>query len=499
MADRAITYARVSTDAQGDEGSSLETQRERCLGYCREHGYQHVEHYQDTWTGSRYRDRPGLSALREAVRARLCDVVVVYAIDRLSRNQAHLYVLAEELADHGVRLEFVTESFEDSAVGRFIRSAKAFAAEVEREKIAERTVRGKQARLRSGRLLISNTPLYGYLPNATRDAYVLNPETAPVVERIYHLCLEGYTTRGIARLLASEGVPSPSGRPGWSNQQVGNILHHPAYSGRHYGWYSQRTPWSFEQAIPLPEGVAPRIVSDAVWEAVQARLPRNKAHASRNARDPFAALLLGGLARCGTCGWTMSYEGRSGDGRYPKYVCSRRNYLPAPCPDRPVISVRRLDADVWASVMDLVLHPERLIAHWSNGHDAAGIEREAARLGQRERELTRQQRNLTRALADTDEPAVASIIRADLVDVTRQLEAVRAAMQALTAQQQAAALASADGRALVAWANETACTIANAEAPERRRIVERLGVSVLVYRHGHRPRWEVVWTARQWG
>ena len=60
--------------------------------------------------------------------------MIAYAVDRLSRNQAHLYILAEELETSGIAVQFVTESFEDSAVGKFIRSAKAFAAEVEREK-----------------------------------------------------------------------------------------------------------------------------------------------------------------------------------------------------------------------------------------------------------------------------------------------------------------------------------------------------------------------------
>ena len=125
---RAAIYTRVSTDRQEDEGSSLDTQSARCRDYCAARGYGIVATISDTWTGSQYRERPGLTQLRELVRSRQVDVVVAYAIDRLSRNQAHLYILAEEFGDHECRLEFVTESFEDSAVGRFLRSAKAFAA-----------------------------------------------------------------------------------------------------------------------------------------------------------------------------------------------------------------------------------------------------------------------------------------------------------------------------------------------------------------------------------
>ena len=66
------------------------------------------------------------------------DIVVSYAGDRLSRNQNHIGVLFDEVEQAGARLEFVTEKFEDTAIGRFILAARAFIGEVEREKISER-------------------------------------------------------------------------------------------------------------------------------------------------------------------------------------------------------------------------------------------------------------------------------------------------------------------------------------------------------------------------
>ncbi len=75
--------------------------------------------------------------------------MICYAVDRLSRNQAHIYIVVEEFDRAGTRLEFVTEDFEDSAVGKFLLSAKGFAAEIEREKILERSIRGKRARDRT--------------------------------------------------------------------------------------------------------------------------------------------------------------------------------------------------------------------------------------------------------------------------------------------------------------------------------------------------------------
>ncbi len=121
-APRAVIYTRVSSQGQEDN-SSLRTQNAACRAYAEERGWQIIGTFSDVHTGAEYRERPGLSALREQTRARAVDVVLVHALDRLSRNQAHLAILAEEIEDHGARLEFVTEAFEDSAVGKFIRSA----------------------------------------------------------------------------------------------------------------------------------------------------------------------------------------------------------------------------------------------------------------------------------------------------------------------------------------------------------------------------------------
>src|SRR5205814_1170914 len=97
-------------------------------------------------------ERPGIERARELLRAGAVDDVIVYAVDRLSRHQNHIGVLFADIQDADAELCCVTEPFEDTAVGRFILAARAFAAEVEREKISERTKRGKAERARSGRI-----------------------------------------------------------------------------------------------------------------------------------------------------------------------------------------------------------------------------------------------------------------------------------------------------------------------------------------------------------
>ena len=139
---RVIVYSRVSTDAQERDGTSLDTQERACLEFARSQGWIVVESVRDAASGFSL-DRPGIVQVRQLLRQGVADVVIAYAVDRLSRNQNQIGVMFDEIQQAGARLEFVTERFEDTAVGRFILAARAFIAEVEREKIVERTTRGK--------------------------------------------------------------------------------------------------------------------------------------------------------------------------------------------------------------------------------------------------------------------------------------------------------------------------------------------------------------------
>jgi site-specific DNA recombinase len=153
---RAAIYIRVSTDKQEENGTSLETQEAKCLEYCTTHKYRvsqkHI--YRDVWTGTEYLERPELTRLREDARNGLFDIVVIYAFDRLARKQVHQAVIIEDLRRCEINIESVTENFDDSAVGQFLRNAAAFAAELEHEKIRERTQRGRLQKLRNGKLLV---------------------------------------------------------------------------------------------------------------------------------------------------------------------------------------------------------------------------------------------------------------------------------------------------------------------------------------------------------
>src|SRR2546423_1617297 len=95
---RAAIYCRVSTIGQEMDGTSLQSQEEHCRRYAAEQGYavDEAHTYRETHTGAELWERTQLTALRGAVKRGEVAVVVAHAIDRLSREQAHLYILADE-------------------------------------------------------------------------------------------------------------------------------------------------------------------------------------------------------------------------------------------------------------------------------------------------------------------------------------------------------------------------------------------------------------------
>ncbi|HIM17360.1 MAG TPA: recombinase family protein [Dehalococcoidia bacterium] len=148
---RAVIYSRVSTDAQERDGTSLETQERECMAYAQAHRWDVIECISEAASGYTL-ERPGMERVRSLLQQGSVDIVLSYEVDRLSRNQNITGVLLDETERAGARLDFVPEDFEDTAVGKFILEARAFVAEVERGKIAERTMRGKLERARAGKL-----------------------------------------------------------------------------------------------------------------------------------------------------------------------------------------------------------------------------------------------------------------------------------------------------------------------------------------------------------
>src|SRR5260221_7703044 len=315
------------------------------------------------------------------MRAAAFDVLVVYAIDRWSREQDHLGLIVSEAQHYGCRLAAVTEDWDSSPLGKFLRSATAFAGELERAKILERTSRGKRALAVSGRRLLGNKPLYGYAINAERTAYVVYEPEARIVRRIVAEIAAGGTLRGVADVLTREGVPIPyptaTNTCRWGHTTVQRICENPTYWGKPVAYRYQvrrsqirdkrtgemRTsvhPVKRPEAehLPLPTSAIPPIVDPRLAAEIAPRLAHNRQHVRRPATHDDA-LLQGGYGVCGQCGGALLVK--RVPGRAPSYHCQRKGSENSyPCTWHSISSAK-LDPSVWRRVARALKNPDLII------------------------------------------------------------------------------------------------------------------------------------------
>src|SRR5258708_15628695 len=127
-------YCRVSTDEQEDN-SSLDEQDSADREFCRENGVTVGKVHREVFSAYVYRERKDLAEMRQRYRGGKIQGVVIWTLDRLSRNQTHTAVLLDEMEYYKVKLYCIKEKVDDTPMGKFVTAALALIAEMEREKI----------------------------------------------------------------------------------------------------------------------------------------------------------------------------------------------------------------------------------------------------------------------------------------------------------------------------------------------------------------------------
>jgi site-specific DNA recombinase len=485
---RAHIYCRVSSTGQED-GYSLDTQEQECRTWCAERELTVASVAHEVWSGADRR-RPELNSLLD--RLLPGDVLLSHDLDRLSRGgQVDTAIIIDRIESVGASVAFVTLDFDKSETGALLRNVRAFAAALEREKLSERTVRGRIARVQSGKLIPGGRPPYGYRwRDETKGQLDEDPTTAPVARRMFAAIAGGMSLGRLAASLMQDGIPTPTGKGVWHASTLSSILHHPAYQGDAFGWGIRKAgvrPQWFdpEKAIRLPDGTIPPLVERSTWAAVQAVLQRNKAQSIRSAKNPEAALLRGGFVRCGTCGRVMKVRPRSNGG--VDYYCTGNNSLPCARPTSIMGSV--LDPAVWGRVRAVIVDPatvarevERLRGNDPTADDLRAVRRLVA-------EVERQRANLTNAVAMLDDPDAAAPLVAQLRALAERRRALDTEEAALAQRQAAWQSVWLDVGTLAKWCATVSGRVDTLTWRERRTALSALGVSATIYPHGHEPRY----------
>ena len=399
-ATKAAIYCRVSTDSQEREGTSLQTQFENCLTYCQSKGYEISYRFSETYSGLSL-ERPELDKLRELVRNEQIDVIVCYSLDRLSRDPGHGVIITQELEKHGVKLETVTEDVDNSELGKLISYIRGYASKVEAEKIRERTMRGKRARAKEGRMSSGNgVGIYGYdyvkVSQKNGGRRVINETEEPWVHQMFlWLVDEGLSSNAITYRLRALNAPTKTGKI-WVRRTVQRILKNPAYAGKTYVF--TRMPGQRQFIRPQSDwieikGATPAIISQELFDAAQKQLQINTEKSPRNVKHQY---VLRGHIRCRQCGRAyvggLDVKTRMNDVRHywRYYRCMGKLKMNSPlehCHNKNW-GAEKLESAVWAELQRILCHPEIILTQLDKQRQ------DAEQLGALETEVKQVERQL---------------------------------------------------------------------------------------------------------
>jgi site-specific DNA recombinase len=339
---RAAIYARRSTDEHQVE--SLATQLDNARRFVIAKGYHVDPRHEFTDTASRAefapKRRPGFAAIREAAVDGQFDVIVTRDDSRLGGDMLRVATFAQEMTDADVRIVFYSTGEEmllENETSRLLAVMRGYASESERRKIASRTREGAERKARRG--LVAGGVVYGYenmlAPDGSGKIRIIDEKQAMIVREIFERYAKGEGLRKICKSLAERGVRSPrAGKRGigaWVPSAVHAMLRRPLYIGRMEWGHVHKTYKSgtrvrtnqHRHELIVVDAPHLRIISDELWNAVQARVQLQKAPENKGGRPAF--YLLSGVLRCGECNGPLTViNGKQGNETIKMYTCCRR-------------------------------------------------------------------------------------------------------------------------------------------------------------------------------
>ncbi|WP_264707509.1 recombinase family protein [Wolbachia endosymbiont (group A) of Acrocera orbiculus] len=302
---RCAIYTRKSNeDGLEQKFNSLDAQRVACEKYIKskEGWVALAKRYDDGGYSGKNLERPAIKELFEDVKAGEADCVVVYTLDRLSRETKDSIEVTSFFRRHRVNFIAVTQIFDNNTpMGKFMQTVLSGAAQLEREMIVER-VKNKISTSKEQGLWMGGTLPLGY--DVKDKELIINGKEAKTVKHIFERYLELKSMAGLARELNREGYRTKSDT--FKKATVRRIITNPIYMRkiRHY-----------EKEY---EGKHEAIIEKEKWQKAQ-ELIKNQPY--RKAK--YEEALLKGIIKCKSCdvNMTLTYSKKENK-RYRYYVCN---------------------------------------------------------------------------------------------------------------------------------------------------------------------------------
>ena len=409
-------YERLSRDDFGKdddqqrESNSISNQKAMLEEFAARQGFTNIVHFTDDGISGTCFDRPGFLAMMKEVEAGNVEYLCIKDMSRMGRDYLKVGQIMEILRQRGVRLIAINDGV-DSARGDddftpFRNIMNEYYARDTSRKIRSTF----QSKGKSGKHL-TGTVIYGYLWNEARDQWLVDPEAAEVVKRIFSMTIDGYGPYQIASKLKSEKVLIPSAYLaqhgegvnknktfkdvyGWGSSTICNILEKREYLGHTINFKTRKhfkdkkSHYVPEDEWTIFENTHEAIIDQQTFDLVQ----KIRGNVRRYPDGWGEAAPLTGLLYCADCGGKM-YVHRTNNGkRISQYTCSQYSKVPV---GKLCKTQHRINEDV---VLSLVSEMLKAIAEYAK-HDRAEFVRvvQEAQSSQQTAEVKKQRTRLATA------------------------------------------------------------------------------------------------------
>lgn len=337
-----ILYCRLSRDdeLQGDS-NSIVNQKNILSKYAKENGFKNTHLIvDDGYSGTNFL-RPGWNELLELIENNKVETIIVKDMSRLGRDYLKVGFYTEVLfVEKNIRFIAINNGIDssnqtDSDFTPFLNIINEWYAKDTSKKI--RAV--MKAKGESGKYLTTRPP-FGYMKSPDdKTKWIVDDEAARVVKMIFDLCLEGYGTSQIARILKDKKVLTPfsywntkgqafkcSENPyNWSADTVAGIIEKKEYLGHTVNFKTYKQSYKSKKKCTNPEekqlvfeNTHEPIIDADTWKRVQ-ELRRNKRRPSKTGKTN----MFSGIAYCADCGQKLYYcTSNYFESRQDHFVCS---------------------------------------------------------------------------------------------------------------------------------------------------------------------------------
>lgn len=343
----AALYCRLSRDDNMDnESNSIQNQKKILQKAAKDKGYSDTIFFVDDGITGTTMKRPGFQKMITAIEAGYISAVFVKDLSRLGRNYIEVGKLTEEFFPlHDVRLVAVSDGVDSDEGEDDFTPFKNIMNEYYAKDISKK--RRIVNKMKGNAGIPLSPPPYGYIKNPDDPRFwVVDPEAADVVRRIYRMALEGYGLAETAAALGADGIVNPTyywrskgtSRGGskstleptkWGHTTIKKILTTQEYCGDVINFKSYSKSYKMKKRIENPEenraiflNVHEAIIDRPTWEKVQALKAGTRRKRPTVTQEPS---VFSGVMKCPECGGNLNFHFNQNNHDIKFFSCQNHN------------------------------------------------------------------------------------------------------------------------------------------------------------------------------